>query len=80
MSDETIQPNPEDNDTQELSTGQLDGAVGGAGTSSVSESSELDYLQLQTTQSADTKAEQAVSNLEKKISDTANAIIGNFKS
>jgi hypothetical protein len=77
MSDEMIKPNDSD-DTQEISTDQLGSAVGGGG-SSMSESSELDYLKLQTTQSNDTQQAEAVSNILKRISDTNEQVTQNMK-
>jgi hypothetical protein len=78
MSDEMIKPNDSD-DTQEISTDQLGSAVGGVGGSSMSESSELDYLKLQTTQSNDTQQAEAVSNILKRISDTDEQVTQNMK-
>jgi hypothetical protein len=77
MNDENT-PNNAD-DTQELSTEELEAAAGGGVTPSLSDASQMDYLQLQTAQATNSQQQQALSNIAKKMSDTGESIIQNIK-
>ncbi len=81
MSDEILNnAEPAKNeDTQELSVEQIEGAVGGVSTSSLSDMSQLDSLQLQNAMQSRSQTEQAVSNVMKKMDDTADGIVQNLK-
>ena len=81
MSDEILNnAEPAKNeDTQELSVEQIEGTVGGVSTSSLSDMSQLDSLQLQNAMQSRSQTEQAVSNVMKKMDDTADGIAQNLK-